>query len=69
MRRKTQRMRLGIFIFAGTLILIFLIAFFAARQWFEKTDTYYIAYNDVSVSGLEVGNPVEYLGYQDRDHL
>jgi len=29
---------------------------------FEKTDTYFISYHDVSVSGLEVGSPVEYLG-------
>lgn len=53
---------MGIFIFISSLILIFLIAFFAARQWFEKTDTYYISYQDVSVGGLEVGSPVKYLG-------
>ncbi len=39
-----------------------LIIYFAANQLFEKTDQYYIAYQDVSVSGLEVGSPVEYLG-------
>ena len=62
MKRKSQSIRLGIFLFVSSLILIFLVVFFAARQWFEKTDTYFIAYHDVSVSGLEVGSPVKYLG-------
>jgi len=62
MNRKSQSIRLGIFLFISSLFLIFLIVFFAARQWFEKTDTYYIAYHDVSVGGLEVGSPVKYLG-------
>ena len=62
MKRKSQSIRLGIFIFFSSLILSFLIAFFAARQWFEKTDNYYISYQDVSVSGLEVGSPVKYMG-------
>ncbi len=53
---------MGIFLFLSSLILIFLVVFFAARQWFEKTDTYYITYHDVSVGGLEVGSPVKYLG-------
>ena len=62
MNRKSQNIRLGIFLFLSSLILIFLVVFFAARQWFEKTDTYYITYHDVSVGGLEVGSPVKYLG-------
>ena len=53
---------MGIFLFLSSLILIFLVVFFAARQWFEKTDTYFITYHDVSVGGLEVGSPVKYLG-------
>ncbi|MEA1896820.1 MAG: MlaD family protein [Bacteroidota bacterium] len=62
MNRRTQKIRLGIFIVFGNAILITLIVFFAANKLFEKTDTYFIAYNDVSVSGLEVGSPVKYLG-------
>ena len=62
MNRKSQNIRLGIFLFLSSLILIFLVVFFAARQWFEKTDTYFITYHDVSVGGLEVGSPVKYLG-------
>lgn len=62
MKKRSQRIRLGIFISISSLLLVSMIVFFAARQLFEKSDTYYIAYNDVSVSGLEVGSPVEYLG-------
>jgi phospholipid/cholesterol/gamma-HCH transport system substrate-binding protein len=29
---------------------------------FEKSDTYYVAYQDVSVGGMEIGSPVKYLG-------
>lgn len=62
MKRTVQSIRLGLFIFISSSILIVLIVFFAADQMFEKTDTYYIAYQDVSVRGLEIGSPVEYLG-------
>jgi phospholipid/cholesterol/gamma-HCH transport system substrate-binding protein len=31
-------------------------------RFFEDHDTYYIEYKDVSVSGLDVGSPVKYLG-------
>lgn len=42
--------------------MVFLILYFAASRLFEKSDIYYVAYHDVSVSGLEVGSPVNYLG-------
>lgn len=60
--KKNQRIRLGLFIFTGTLLLLSLIVFFATKQMFVKTDSYYVFYHDVSVSGLEVGSPVKYLG-------
>ena len=62
MKKRSQRIRLGIFIFITSLLLVSMVVFFAARQMFEKSDTYYISYYGVSVSGLEVGSPVEYLG-------
>lgn len=46
----------------SALLLLTLIGYFTARRLFEKTDEYYVAYQDVSVSGLEVGSPVKYLG-------
>jgi len=62
MKTRTQKVRLGVFIFLGSAILIVLILYFAANKLFEKSDIYYVAYHDVSVSGLEVGSPVNYLG-------
>jgi phospholipid/cholesterol/gamma-HCH transport system substrate-binding protein len=62
MKHRRQQVRLGIFVFFSILLLAVLVIFFAANRLFEKTDTYYVSYQDVSVSGLEVGSPVEYLG-------
>jgi phospholipid/cholesterol/gamma-HCH transport system substrate-binding protein len=38
------------------------LVFFTSREFFEKTDTYYVQFHDVSVGGLEVGSPVKYMG-------
>ncbi len=62
MNTRTQKIRLGIFVFISTLILFSLIVFFAANKLFKKTDTYYVSYHNISVSGLEVGSSVNYLG-------
>lgn len=62
MKTRTQKFRLGIFVTIGSAILVGLIVFFTARQLFETSNTYYVSYQDVSVSGLEVGSPVKYLG-------
>ncbi len=62
MKTRTQKVRLGVFIFISGAILIVLILYFAANKLFEKSDIYYVSYHDVSVSGLEVGSPVNYLG-------
>ena len=60
--KKAQRIRLGIFIMISLLLLLILVGFFTARKLFERRDTYHVAYTDVSVSGLEVGSPVKFLG-------
>ncbi len=60
--KKAQKLRLGIFILISTSLLLLLITYFAAQTLFERKDTYYISYRDVSVSGLEVGSPVKFLG-------
>lgn len=60
--KKAQKLRLGVFILISTSLLLLLIVYFAAQAIFERKDTYYIAYSDVSVSGLEVGSPVKFLG-------
>jgi phospholipid/cholesterol/gamma-HCH transport system substrate-binding protein len=62
MRGSAQKIRLGIFILVGSVILLLMLGFFTARKVLEKTDIYYVAFSDVSVSGLETGSPVKYLG-------
>ncbi len=59
---KTQTVRLGIFIFISFVLLFSLIFFFAANKLFEKSDNYFVSYRGLSVGGLEVGSPVNYLG-------
>jgi len=59
---KAQKIRLGIFITFGTALLFFLIIFFTAREILKKSDTYYVSFKGVSVSGMEIGNQVRYLG-------
>ena len=60
--KKAQKLRLGVFILISSSLLLLLILYFAAQTLFERKDIYYIAYRDVSVSGLEVGSPVKFLG-------
>lgn len=62
MKGRAQKIRLGIFIMFSSLLLLILIGFFTAKRLFEKTDIYYVAYRDVSVSGMEVGSSVKYMG-------
>ncbi len=62
MKNRAKNIRLGIFIVLSSTILLFLIAYFTAKEMFEKTDTYYVAFKEVSVGGMEVGSPVNYLG-------
>lgn len=62
MNGRAQKVRLGIFVLICSALLLLTIGYFAAQRLFEKTDTYFVSYRDVSVSGLEVGSPVKYLG-------
>ena len=62
MRQRSQKIRLGIFLFVSMAILLSVIGFFTAREFFEKEDIYYVSYEGISVSGLEVGSPVKYMG-------
>ncbi len=62
MRNRSQKVRLGIFLFVSLAILLSVIGYFTAREFFEKEDVYYVSYEGVSVSGLEVGSPVKYMG-------
>jgi phospholipid/cholesterol/gamma-HCH transport system substrate-binding protein len=62
MPTKAQKIRLTIFIFLSLIALLILIGVLTSQRFLEKRDTYYIAFEDVSVGGLEIGSPVKYLG-------
>lgn len=62
MKTRAKKIRLGIFFIVTIGFLLIILGYFTARQFLEKKDTYYVAYHDVSVGGLEVGSPVKYLG-------
>ncbi|MBZ4676757.1 MAG: mammalian cell entry protein [Anaerophaga sp.] len=62
MNNRSKKIRLGIFIIVSSALLLFLVVYFTARELFEKSDTYYVNFHDVSVSGMEIGSPVKYLG-------
>lgn len=59
---RSQKVRLGVFIFLTLVIFIALAALLAGRKVFEKKDDYYISYKDISVSGLDAGTQVKYHG-------
>jgi phospholipid/cholesterol/gamma-HCH transport system substrate-binding protein len=62
MPTRAQKVRLTIFVFLSLLALLILITVITSRQFLEKKDIYYVAYEDVSVGGLEIGSPVKFLG-------
>jgi phospholipid/cholesterol/gamma-HCH transport system substrate-binding protein len=62
MKTHAQNIRLGIFIAVSLAILLLMVGFFTTQQFLRQEDIYYVAYHDVSVSGLEVGSQVKYLG-------
>jgi len=43
-------------------LLLILIGYFTARGLFERKEPYFVAYQNISVSGLEIGSPVKYMG-------
>lgn len=62
MPSSAQKVRLGVFIVISSFALLVLLFIVGSKQFFQENDIYYIAYRDLSVSGLEIGSPVKYLG-------
>lgn len=62
MPSRAQKTRLGVFVVLSLLALLALAAVITSRQFLRDQDIYYIAYENMSVGGLEVGSPVKYLG-------
>lgn len=62
MPTRGQKFRLGLFVTSSVVLLGLLIVIFTTGQYFQEGDTYYIAFENMSVGGLEVGGSVNYLG-------
>jgi len=62
MPTQSQKRRLGIFIVLVIFMLFALIVIIGSEQLLKKQDIYFVSYQDISVSGLEIGSPVKYLG-------
>ena len=59
---KSQKIRLGIFVFMAAVILVVTITILSMNRFLKNQDIYYIAYENISVLGLNVGSTVKYLG-------
>lgn len=60
-KRQTSPFLIGIFVLAGTSILIAGIIWLGTQQFLKETSLY-VTYFEGSVQGLEKGSPVKYLG-------
>jgi len=61
---RSQKARLGVFVAVAIGLIIIMIALIIGSQFFERRDIYYVAYEDISVSGLNVGSAVQFHGIQ-----
>jgi ABC-type transporter Mla subunit MlaD len=59
---KATKVRLGIFIAIGSILILVFAAAVAGSRLVQKRDIYYIMFENYSVSGLQVGGPVNYQG-------
>ncbi len=57
-----QKIRLGIFLFITTVLLLVTLVIVAGKSLLEKRDHYFIQYSNISVIGLQSGSSVKYYG-------
>ena len=62
MATKAQKIRLAVFVAVSLLAIVSFAIMFTSRKFLRERDVYKISYKNISVSGLEVGSPVKYLG-------
>ena len=62
MVKRSQKIRLGIFVLISTILLLGTIGIITGNKLFKQTSTYYIKYKDISLTGLEIGSAVKYRG-------
>jgi phospholipid/cholesterol/gamma-HCH transport system substrate-binding protein len=59
---RVQKVRLGIFITIGSILILVFLGVVTGSQFIKHQDIYYITYRDVSVNGLQEGGAVGYHG-------
>ncbi len=59
---REQKIRLGVFLTVSTALMILLFVLIAGKQLMEKSDTYFIRYENTSVNGLQIGGAVKLNG-------
>lgn len=59
---KATKIRLGVFLVVGAVLILVFAAAVAGNRLTQKWDTYYIVFDDYPVSGLQVGGGVNYQG-------
>lgn len=61
---KEQKIRLGIFLFATSVLLVVILAVLILPKLKEEGEIYYTNFQDTSVNGLYVGSPVKFQGVE-----
>ena len=59
---REQKIRLGVFLTVSTALMIILFVLIVGKQLMEKSDTYFIKYENTSVNGLQIGGAVKLNG-------
>lgn len=61
---RSQRVRLGIFVIIAVAALVISVIIIVAPKLLQSRDIYYVAFENVSVTGLQEGSAVKYQGFQ-----
>lgn len=59
---KATKVRLGVFLVAGAVLVLVFAAAVAGNRLTQKWDSYFIVFDNYPVSGLQVGGNVNYQG-------
>jgi phospholipid/cholesterol/gamma-HCH transport system substrate-binding protein len=61
---KTAKIRLGVFVLVGILLLSLFVAVIIGNSFIHNKDTYFVRFHNYSVAGLQIGGAVNYRGIQ-----
>ncbi len=64
MATKAQKVRLSIFLIISSSVLLMFFIILVGNRLLKRMDTYYVVYEDISVTGLEPGAAVKFHGVQ-----